>query len=600
MIVAGIDVGGKNVHIVIKNDGKVLGKGTCHTGIKKAEAVETLYDQVLKKVNLSRKDIERVVATGSGAKRAAFADGFILDAAADARGVSKLIPSARTVIDVGAEQGRAIKVSAEGKVMDFAINEKCAAGTGTFVEAMARALQVSMDEMAEIALGSTQTLSTNAQCAVFGESEVVSLIHQKTPKPDIVRAVMNAIAGRVGSVARIVGLEKDVVLVGGMARNAAFVDSLKKNIEMDVIVPQDPDYMGAFGAAEAALTRVVTSEVRVLEKPSSKTHPFEGKASMELGYQAKEERSAQEVKQEFWRWPETNWVNPDIDWKKGEWVTAGVDVGSVSTQAVIMVDGEFFAYGNTRTGSDSPDSARNGMAFALAKTDLRIENMDYCIGTGYGRVNVPMAQQSITEISCHAKGANFMYGPEVRTVMDMGGQDCKAINVDDRGRVLSFIMNDKCAAGTGRGMEVFADLIRVPVWEIGPRSFRIAKEPPMISSNCVIFAKSEVVGLLEAGMPENEIMAAYCSAMAHRIMELLNRLEIKEKFVITGGIAKNEGVVKRLENELGIKTADRTWNKKEYVDCGYPFDTQLAGAIGAALFGNAFLKMGKVKSARKA
>ena len=310
---------------------------------------------------------------------------------------------------------------------------------------------------------------------------------------------------------------------------------------------------------------------------------------------------AEEVKtQGFWRWPETNWVNPDIDWKKGKIITAGVDVGSVSTQAVVMVDGELFAYGNTRTGSDSPNSARNGMAYALGKTDLKIESIDYCIGTGYGRVNVPMAQQSITEISCHARGANFMYGPEVRTVMDMGGQDCKAINVDDTGKVLNFMMNDKCAAGTGRGMEVFADLIGVPVWEIGLRSFKIRKEPPMISSTCVVFAKSEVVGLLEAGTPENEIMAAYCSAMAHRIMELLNRLGVKEKFVITGGIAKNEGVVKRLEKELGIKTADRVWSKKEYIDRGYPFDTQLAGAIGAALFGNALLKRGKAKSARKA
>lgn len=184
--------------------------------------------------------------------------------------------------------------------------------------------------------------------------------------------------------------------------------------------------------------------------------------------------------------------------------------------------------------------------------------------------------------------------------MDMGGQDCKAITVDDRGKVLNFMMNDKCAAGTGRGMEVFADLIRVPVWEIGPRSFQISKEPRMISSTCVVFAKSEVVGLLESGIPENEIMAAYCSAMAHRIIELLNRLGVKEKFVITGGIAKNEGVIKRLEKELGIKTGERAWCKKEYADRKYPFDTQLAGGIGAALFGQALLKMGKAKSVRKA
>jgi benzoyl-CoA reductase subunit D len=133
-----------------------------------------------------------------------------------------------------------------------------------------------VDEMAKITLESTQTLSMNAQCAVFGESEVVSLIHQKTPKPDIARAVMNAIAGRISSVARIVGLEKDIVMVGGMAKNAGFVDSLKKTIEMDVLVPNDPDYMGALGAAEAALAGVYTEEVKaqVVERETAS----EGKA----------------------------------------------------------------------------------------------------------------------------------------------------------------------------------------------------------------------------------------------------------------------------------------------------------------------------------
>lgn len=305
-------------------------------------------------------------------------------------------------------------------------------------------------------------------------------------------------------------------------------------------------------------------------------------------------------KVEFWRWPETYWVNPAIDWRKGKLITAGVDVGSVSSKAVIMVDGALYAYSSMRTGSDSPDSAWKVVNWALKETDMKVDNFDYCIGTGYGRVNVPMAQQTITEIACHARGANFMYGAQVRTVMDMGGQDCKAIHCDDRGKVLKFMMNDKCAAGTGRGMEVFADLIRVPVWEIGPRSFQIEKEPPMISSTCVVFAKTEVVSLLQEGVPENDIMAAYCAAMAHRIMELLNRLGVEEKFAITGGIAKNEGVVKRLEKELGIKAAERVWIKDDMRAANIPFDTMIAGGIGAALFAAALLERGRVKSARKA
>jgi benzoyl-CoA reductase subunit D len=262
MIVAGIDVGGKNVHIVIKKDGQILEKGTGPTGIKKAEAVEQLYDEILKRAGLKRSDVGRVVATGSAGKRVAFASGFIPDAEADARGVIKQIPTARTIIDVGAEEGRAIKVSAEGKVLDFAINEKCAAGTGTFVEAMSRALEISVEELAKIALKSTQSIPMNAQCAVFGESEVVSLIHQKITKPDISRAVMDAIAGRIGSLARIVGLERDVIVVGGMAKNAGFVDSLKKTIGMPVLVPENPDYIGALGAAEAAFAGVTMEETK--------------------------------------------------------------------------------------------------------------------------------------------------------------------------------------------------------------------------------------------------------------------------------------------------------------------------------------------------
>lgn len=271
MIVAGIDVGGQNVHIVLMENGRVTGKGAAPTGIKKAAAVEKLYGEVLKEAGLSRSNVERIVATGSAAKRVAFAGGVIPEAAADARAVSKLVPSGRTVIDVGAEEGRAIKVSAEGKVLDFALNEKCAAGTGTFVEAMARALEISVQEMAKASLQSRNAPSMNAQCAVFGESEVVSLIHQKVKKPDIARAVHDAVAGRVASVARIVGVEKDVVVVGGMALNDGFVDSLKRSLQMNVVVPKDPDYTGAIGAALAAAAGVTRESVkaRVVEKDKS-------------------------------------------------------------------------------------------------------------------------------------------------------------------------------------------------------------------------------------------------------------------------------------------------------------------------------------------
>lgn len=261
MIVAGIDLGGKNAHVVVLQDGEIVATGKATTGIQKATAAETVYDETLKKAGLDRADVKGVVATGSAGKRVAFADGVIPDAAADARGVNRLFPSARTVIDVGAEEGRAIKISPQGRVLDFAINEKCAAGAGTFVEAMARALEISVEEMATVSLKSTKSIPMNAQCAVFGESEVVSLIHQKVAKQDIAKAVHDAIAGRIASVGRIVGLEQDVVVIGGMAKNSGFIDSLKKETQLDVIVPPDPDFVGALGAAVAAASGVLEEEI---------------------------------------------------------------------------------------------------------------------------------------------------------------------------------------------------------------------------------------------------------------------------------------------------------------------------------------------------
>lgn len=275
---------------------------------------------------------------------------------------------------------------------------------------------------------------------------------------------------------------------------------------------------------------------------------------------------------EYWRWKEYNWRDENIDPKASKVISAGVDVGSVSSQAVIMVDGKLFAYSNMRTGSDSPESARKAMEWALEGTGLSLSDIHYVVGTGYGRVNVPFAHRTITEIACHARGANYIYGPSVRTVLDMGGQDCKAIRCDEKGKVTNFLMNDKCAAGTGRGMEVFADLLAVPIEEVGELSFQVESEPEPVSSTCVVFAKSEAAGLLRSGWPKNLVLAAYCSAMAHRVATLLERLGIEPDFAITGGIAKNIGVVKRLEKEIGIQALTTH------------YDTQIAGALGAALF----------------
>ena len=291
---------------------------------------------------------------------------------------------------------------------------------------------------------------------------------------------------------------------------------------------------------------------------------------------------AEAQQMEYSHWPESNWKSTDIQWNDARFITVGIDVGSVSSQAVVMADGNIFAYGNMRTGFNSSDSARKVMAYALTGTDMPEDRMDYCVGTGYGRVNVPFADRTVTEIACHARGANFLYGPGVRTVLDVGGQDIKAIQCDEKGKVVHFLMNDKCAAGTGRGMEVFSDLLGVPIVEAGELSFEFeGAEPAAVTNSCVVYAKSEAIALLRKGWSLEEVLAAYCKAMAERIYELIERLGVKAEFAVTGGMAKNRGVMDRLMPMVGLERLQTRW------------DTQIAGAVGAALFGLKICQKGK-------
>ena len=279
--------------------------------------------------------------------------------------------------------------------------------------------------------------------------------------------------------------------------------------------------------------------------------------------------------QEYWRWPIYRKTLPDRDWHDAKIITAGVDIGSVGSKAVVMIDGELYAYAVMRTGGVSEETAVKATEWALEGTGIDLSKLNYVVGTGYGRVNVPFAKRTITEIACHARGAHYIYGPTVRTVLDIGGQDCKAIRCDERGKVVSFLMNDKCAAGTGRGLEVFADLIRVSIEEVGKASLSVEKEPPPVSNTCVIFAKAESVALLRQGWQKEKVAAAYHLAMVNRIIDLLTKVGIEKDFVVTGGVAKNTGIVFRLERNLGIKALEPK------------LDPILAGAMGAALFAKA-------------
>lgn len=255
MITAGVDCGSKNVRVLILKDGEILAKAMVPAGMDTAAAAQKAYEKALEGGGLEADDVEKIVATGAGRNELRFKNDMVTEVGADARGAIYLFPEARTIIDVGAEEGRAIKIDSQGKVVDFAINEKCAAGAGAFTEAMARALEVELDELGRLSLQSTQAIPMNAQCAVFAESEVVTLVHKKTAKPDMARAIHDAIADRITSMVRRVGIEEKIALIGGVAYNVGFVKSLEEDLEMKVLIPDSPEFVGALGAALVAADR---------------------------------------------------------------------------------------------------------------------------------------------------------------------------------------------------------------------------------------------------------------------------------------------------------------------------------------------------------
>jgi len=255
LITAGIDMGSKNVKVAILKDGQILSEGLTPSGFDQKTAAEKIFNEVLKKAGLSHGDIDYIVATGAGKDVAPNANSEISVMGADALGGTFLYPSARTVIDVGAEVARAVRCDEKGKMIDFVVNEKCAAGAGTFIEAMARTLEVKLEEIGPLSLKAEKTVSMSAQCTIFAESEVVSLIHEKISKADIARAIHDAIANRIASMARRLGIQRDVVLVGGVAKNVGFLTSLQKTLGVDLLVPEEPEFVGALGAALAPLKR---------------------------------------------------------------------------------------------------------------------------------------------------------------------------------------------------------------------------------------------------------------------------------------------------------------------------------------------------------
>jgi benzoyl-CoA reductase subunit D len=255
MITSGIDVGTQRVKVAILKDNQIIAQKQNFCGFEPTKAAEQTFEEALKSANYSRDDLQHVTATGSGVEMVTFSDSTISMMGADARSGPYFFPSARTVIDVGAEDARAVNCDERGVMLDFVVNARCAAGAGTFIEAMARALEVQLEGMGSYSLKAERASPINAACVIFAESDVVSLIHREEPKAEIARAIFDAMAERVSSMVRRLGVKPDVALVGGVAKDVGFVASLKRTLGMDLLIPEEPLYAGAVGAALVAAKR---------------------------------------------------------------------------------------------------------------------------------------------------------------------------------------------------------------------------------------------------------------------------------------------------------------------------------------------------------
>lgn len=245
----------------------------------------------------------------------------------------------------------------------------------------------------------------------------------------------------------------------------------------------------------------------------------------------------------------------------------GIDSGSVATKGVLF-DGENIVKKIVVPTGWSPKTTSKEVYDYLIK-GINTTSLKKVVGTGYGRVTMDFANKKVTEITCHTKGIHFL-NKSIRTIIDVGGQDSKIINLDEQGNLVNFIMNDKCAAGTGRFLEITSTILGSDIENID----QLAKdhEPENISSMCTVFAESEIVSLLAKNIKKERIAAGILKSIANKSSAMLNRGEIVDEVAFTGGLAKSKILVKMLEDNL---------DKKIFI----AEDTQIIGALGAAIIG---------------
>jgi len=249
--------------------------------------------------------------------------------------------------------------------------------------------------------------------------------------------------------------------------------------------------------------------------------------------------------------------------------TLGIDIGSTTAKAVILEDGAEIISSSIVIATVGTDGVSKAIENVFKESRIKKEDIRLAVATGYGRKTFENADFQLSELTCHALGVHHEFS-DARTVIDIGGQDAKVLALNDQGRMVNFVMNDKCAAGTGRFLDVMANILKIDISQLEVEAAK-AINPASISSTCTVFAESEVISQLAAGIKIPDLVAGICQSVASRVASLAKRIGVKETVCMSGGVARNAGVRNAMEKELGVRIA-------------YSENAQLMGALGAALY----------------
>jgi (R)-2-hydroxyacyl-CoA dehydratese activating ATPase len=557
--VAGIDVGSTLIKIAV-HDGTSTATAVAPTQAAFVPAAAALLASLLRREGRRPEDLGYVLATGYGRRQLPFADSQVTEITCHARGVKALFPGVRTIVDIGGQDAKGIKLSPAGKVVQFVMNDKCAAGTGRFLDVVAATLGLTIDELGETALGAPDRVPVSSVCTIFAQQEVAQRLAEGLPREHVVAGLHDALASRVHRMVQRVRPEAEIVLTGGCAKNPGVVRFLEERLRVPVSRPDEPLVTGAMGAAFFAWDALQAGKPRravgdgFTAYAATMASREDARAAADHRVTATPRLRSLEGKYTL-RGPSVSGSGP----------IAGVDVGSLYTKAVV-IDGDHARFTILASQGEYAEAAEEALASTVRRAGIDRRDLVVVGATGLGGPKVPGAI-ALNDISCLAKGITCVL-PGAGLAIDIGGQSTRAVQLTDAGAVASFQVSGVCAAGSARLLEVIAHLVGVPVDELGALSLR-SERPSGFLPTCAVFAETEAITLLAQGVRPEDLLAGLHQSLAAKIAALAGGSKPDGTVAVAGGGARDSGLVHRLRGVLGTVLV--------------PDEPMTVSALGAAL-----------------